>query len=88
MSKMSRLIMEQVEALPKSMQEETLDFVRFLHSKLNRNQELVTGVETNGSSLACVMEKIAERGTAFVDIKDPAEWQRNERMDRSLPGRK
>ncbi len=87
MSRISQQILENVEALPEKMQEETLDFVQFLHSKLKNNVENLPKTEPNGVVLARLMAEIAERGTAFKAIKDPAAWQREIRKDRPLPGR-
>ncbi len=87
MSKISQKILENVEALPEEMQEETLDFVQFLHNKHEKNMENMPKTEPNGTALACLMAEIAERGTAFKAIKDPAAWQREIRKDRPLPGR-
>jgi len=40
------------------------------------------------NKLAHVMASIAERGTAFNNIKDPLSWQQEIRQDLSLFGRK
>ncbi len=87
MSRISQQILENVETLPEKMQEETLDFVQFLHSKLKNNVEDLPKTEPNGVALARLMTEIAERGTAFKAKKDPAAWQREIRKDRPLPGR-
>jgi len=87
MSRISQQILENVETLPEDMQKEALDFVQFLHNKLKRNVENPPKTAANGTALARLMAEIAERGTAFKEIKDPAAWQREIREDRPLPGR-
>jgi hypothetical protein len=76
LSRISQQIFENVETLPEEMQEETLSFVQFLHNKLKNNVENLPKTEPNGTALARLMTEIAERGTAFKEIKDPAAWQR------------
>lgn len=39
-----------------------------------------------GQKMAAILEKIAARGK-LAAIEDPAEWQRDARRDRPLPGR-
>ncbi len=80
-------IIEEVTSLPPEMQEEALDFVRFLKLKHRKAAAQPPEQEPNGTKLARLMEEIAARGTAFKDIKDPAAWQREIRKDRPLPGR-
>ncbi len=45
-----------------------------------------SGQETRGHAMAALLEKLAERHT-FAAITDPAQWQRDLRHDRPLPGR-
>ena len=42
---------------------------------------------SNSAKVVQLMAHIAERGTAFREIDDPAVWQREIRQDRPLPGR-
>lgn len=44
-------------------------------------------ISSNGKAMAEALEKLAAVGS-LVEISDPAEWQRQERQDRVLPGRK
>jgi len=83
MNMITQQILENVESLPETMQEEALDFVQFLKNKMNK-QTLET---SNSTEFVNIMTKIAERGSAFKDIDDPAAWQREIRKDRPLPGR-
>jgi len=87
MSMITRQIIEELETLPPQMQEEALDFVRFLQAKLAKAAPNPQVKEPNGKKVAEIMAEIAARGTAFQDIKDPVAWQREIRKDRSLPGR-
>lgn len=80
-------IIEEIATLPPEMQEEALDFVRFLKSKQKRATRQMPEHEPNGTKLARLMEEIAKRGTAFKEIEDPGAWQREIRKDRPLPGR-
>ncbi|SLM28813.1 conserved hypothetical protein [Desulfamplus magnetovallimortis] len=89
MNIMMQELMEEAKSLPLDLQQETLDFVRFL--KLSRFIEPTMNLhetgKTNGARVANLMEKIARRGSAFRDIKEPSDWQRNIRKDRLLHGR-
>jgi hypothetical protein len=86
MSTITQQILEDMESLPPEMQEEALDFVRFLKTKLEKTRS-VSLSEPNGTKAVAIMEAIAARGTAFQDIGDPAVWQSEIRQDRPLPGR-
>ncbi len=87
MSTVTQQILEDMETLPPEMQEEALDFVRFLKTKLEKNGAAIAKSEPNGTKAVAIMEAIAARGTAFKDIGDPAAWQREIRQDRPLSGR-
>jgi hypothetical protein len=87
MSLISQQILEDVESLPEQFQTEALDFVQFLKQKISKKDKITSVERTNGSDIAQLMSKIAERGNAFSDIEDPVEWQRKVRQDRPLPGR-
>ena len=87
MSIITQQILEDMESLPTEMQEEALDFVRFLKSKLEKTGAAIAKSEPNGTKAVAIMEAIAARGTAFKDIGDPTAWQRELRRDRPLPGR-
>jgi len=87
MSAIIQKILEDMENLPPEMQEETLDFVRFLKAKLVKIETVTPQAELNGVKVATIMAELASRGTAFQTIKDPIAWQRELRQDRPLPGR-
>lgn len=79
-------LLDEFATLPPAMQQEVLHFVEFLKLKMDQQPEPIDKDPT-GTQLARLMEKIALRGTAFSDIKDPASWQREIRKDRPLLGR-
>jgi hypothetical protein len=83
MNVITQKILENVESLPETMQEEALDFVQFLKNKMSK-QTLET---SDSTEFVNIMNKIAERGSAFKDIDDPSAWQREIRKERPLPGR-
>jgi hypothetical protein len=87
MSMITQQFIENFENLPPQVQEEALDFVRFLHIKLAKAAPNTQVKEPNGKKVAEIMAEIAARGTAFQAIKDPVAWQREIRKDRPLPGR-
>jgi hypothetical protein len=87
MNAITQQLFEDMESLPPEMQEEALDFVRFLKSKLVKIETVAPGSEPNGTKVAEIMAELAARGTAFQDIKDPVAWQNEIRQDRPLPGR-
>ena len=68
------------------MQEEALDFVRFLKAKQPRRELKTNDSEPNGTKLAQLMEEAAHKDL-FAHINDPVLWQREIREDRLLPGR-
>lgn len=83
---LAREIIEDIESLPPQMQEEALDFVHFLKSKLAKAKIAAPEEEPNGTKLARLMEEMSTQNL-FADIKDPVVWQREIRKDRPLPGR-
>ncbi len=87
MSSITQQILEDMERLPPEMQEEALDFIRFLKNKMEKKGTAITQSAPNGTKAVAIMEAIAARGTAFKDIEDPIAWQREIRKDRQLPGR-
>ncbi len=72
--------------LPKEMQKEALNFVRFLKSRLPVKQSQVKKQKPNSEKLIRLLQEASEK-KLFSHIHDPAAWQRDLRRDRSLPGR-
>jgi hypothetical protein len=88
MSVITQQILEDMESLPLDMQEEALDFVRFLKTKRSKMETAtVKPAEANGLKALEILNELAARGTAFQEIKDPAAWQNNTRQDRPLPNK-
>jgi hypothetical protein len=87
MNTITQQILEDLAKLPPQMQEEALDFVRYLNEKIAKRDAVPIKKETNGKEVAEIMVEIARRGSAFQDLTDPVMWQRETRKDRPLPGR-
>ena len=83
MNTITQQIHKHLDSLPYEMQEETLDFIRFLESKLS-NKVKFKKDELNGAKLAPLMEE-ASKKNLFTHIKDPGIWQREIPKDRDLP---
>ncbi len=79
-------ILENVSTLPNEMQQEALDFIQMLKRQLPQSNSLLSTNVANGKQIAEIMEKIANRGTAFQQV-DPIAWQKEVRQDRPLPNR-
>ncbi len=79
-------LLEDAGGLPKEMQKEVLNFVRFLKSRVPVKQSRVKKKKPNGEKLIRLLQEASEK-KLFSHIQDPAAWQRDLRRDRSLPGR-
>lgn len=86
MNAISQKIIADVETLPPDMQEETFNFVQFLKSKIIKSDRKIERAEPNGIALAQLMKEGSKKNL-FSRIENPAEWQREIRKERSLPGR-
>ncbi len=84
MGKLTQQILNDSEELPSTLQREVLDFIGYLKQKRDTKKIIE---EPNGIKLAQLMKEIAQRGTAFAQIKDPVKWQQETGKDRPLPGR-
>ncbi|QEP42989.1 hypothetical protein D5085_07575 [Ectothiorhodospiraceae bacterium BW-2] len=79
---------EQMMPLVQQLQHhEKLELIHRLIDWVDEESKRLPKEEPNGTKVAQLMAKIAERGTAFREIDDPAAWQREIRQDRPLPGR-
>ncbi len=88
MNAITQQLLEDMESLPLNMQEEALDFVRFLKAKHSKVETAtVKYAESNGLQAVEILNELAARGTAFREITDPVAWQKDIRQDRLLPGR-
>lgn len=79
-------LLEDAGGLPKEMQKEALNFVRFLKSRLPTQQSRAKEQKPNGEKLIRLLQEASGK-KLFSHIQDPAAWQRDLRCDRSLPGR-
>jgi len=80
---LTKRILHDLEQLPETMQSETLDFVQFLKTKLEKNKIGDSG-ENRNQLLADVLDE-ASQSKLFKDIEDPAAWQTEIREDRHRP---
>lgn len=77
-------IEKQLKGLPPEKQSEVLDFIIFLHQRI-QSAPLVAEDERE-HRIRAAFQTLAKLNT-FADISDPVEWQRQMRQDRHLPGR-
>ena len=84
MSAITQQIYEHAGSLPLKMQEETLDFIQFLKTRLLNAQLKLKQSKPNGAKLAQLMEE-ASKKSLFTHMQDPCAWQREIRRDRPLP---
>ncbi len=74
---------QHMQKFPLPLQQEVLDFVLFLEQK-NQTEQLKSDHRRQ-----MMREALAELVAInpFAEITDPVAWQREQRLDRSLPGR-
>lgn len=80
--KLEQTIQRHVEQLPLPLQGEVLDYVLFLQQKAHRH---AMDDAQRRLKLSGTLERIVALNP-FAAI-DPAAWEREQRADRSLPGR-
>jgi hypothetical protein len=82
-------ILQQIQrhaaALPLSSQAELLNYAVYLEQKA-REKAPVTPPQARRDRLAAALAQAAALNP-FAEIVDPVAWQREQRQDRSLPGR-
>ena len=82
-------INQHITNLPENLKAEILDFVIFLeykHHKSNYNSAIHLTEDQRQEIISNCLTKLAQ-SNPFFEIEDPAEWQREIRKDRPLPGR-
>jgi len=79
-------IQKQLGARPPEKQSEVLDFITFLHGRVQSTRSSSAEAERS-KRIKAALQTLADLGT-FADIPDPLEWQKQIRKDRPLPGRK
>jgi hypothetical protein len=81
-------LIEQVEKhfrlLPVEKQTEALDFILFLHGRIQSAP--LSAEQEREMQIRTALQMLAELNT-FSDISDPVAWQKAVRQDRALPGR-
>lgn len=80
--KLDQTIQQHVEKMPLTLQGEVLDFVIYLEQKTLRQYPVDT---ERRKPLAIALEKAAALNP-YAEV-DPAAWVREQRNDRTLPGR-
>lgn len=78
-------IFRNVEQFPDVIQAEVLDFVLFLQQKNRLNVTTLTPDERRNNLREVIIR--LQQSDVFTEIKNPANWQREIRADRTLPGR-
>jgi hypothetical protein len=82
MATLAEQILHDLKELPPELQNEAMDFVRFLRAK---SEKEVSESKTS-ENIVNILTRIAERGN-LAGIEDPVKWQQGIRKDRELPGR-
>jgi len=82
MTSITQLIQDALDALPAERQHEVLDFALFLKRHTTRRQP---DPAERRARLAAALDQALEV-QAYRDV-DPLRWQREQRLDRVLPGR-
>jgi hypothetical protein len=77
-------IQQRLSDLPLEKQSEVLDFIAFLQLRSQLASPSITSEKTG--RIKSALQKVAKI-KLFKDIADPVEWQRQNRKDRTLPGR-
>jgi hypothetical protein len=80
--KLEQTIQQHVEKLPVALQGEVLDYVLYLEQK---NRQGAMDDHQRRLKLSGTLERLVAL-QPFANI-NPAEWQREQRADRPLPGR-
>lgn len=78
-------IQQHAAALPLSSQAELLNYAVYLEQK-TRKKPPVTSTQARREGLTQALAQ-AVALNPFAEIIDPVAWQREQRQDRSLPGR-
>lgn len=81
--KLEQTIQQHIEKLPLPLQGEILDYVLYLEQKSRRHS---SSDQQRRMKLSCAMERLVALNP-FAET-DPAQWEREQREDRTLPGRK
>lgn len=80
--KLDQAIQQHVERMPLVLQGEVLDFVLYLEQKAGR----LSPVDDERRKLLSIALEKAAALNPYAEV-DPAAWVREQRLERSLPGR-
>ena len=78
-------LQQQLSTLPPDKLMEVLDFVTYLQKRA-QSAQAIFAEEEHGRQIKAALEALTDLGP-FIDIADPAEWQRKMGKDNPLPGR-
>ncbi|MEL6136786.1 MAG: hypothetical protein AAFR58_18510 [Cyanobacteria bacterium J06627_28] len=82
-------ILQQIQhhaaALPLSSQAELLNYAVYLEQKAQESAPAVSD-QARRDRLTAALEQVVA-SNPFAEITDPVAWQREQRQDRTLPGR-
>lgn len=78
MSALTQQLFEEIESLPQPLKQEAMQYIEYLKTRACDHPEATADRdgESRSTKLVRLMEEIAQRGTAFCEIEDPAAWQR------------
>lgn len=85
MNSILQQIQHHAAALPLSAQAELLNYAVYLEQKARETTPVTSSQERQDRLAAALAQAVALN--PFAEIVDPVAWQREQREDRSLPGR-
>jgi hypothetical protein len=78
-------IQQHAATLPLSLQAELLNYAVYLEQKTREKAPVTSTPERRDRLAAALAQAVALN--PFAEVVDPVGWQREQRQDRSLPGR-
>ena len=78
-------IQHHAAALPLSLQAELLNYAIYLEQKTHQEKPVTSTQERRERLAEALAQAVALN--PFAEIADPVVWQREQRQDRTLPGR-
>lgn len=86
MNHLLQQLQQHAAVLPPSLQAELLNYAIYLEQKAATHRTLKVSDPSHRQLLAEALEKAATLNP-YRAIEDPVAWQREERQDRTMPGR-
>ena len=84
-----RTVLEEIQrhaaALPLALQSELLNYAVYLEQRVQAEASAISEQGRREGLAAALAEAAALN--PFSELADPVDWQRNQRADRSMPGR-